>query len=72
MFNTYGRTPFAFMTFGRWTILDRLLDPRCRVLHRQSPIPYAVLRVISCLERVRLLDGLLPLLLAVRQRFRVL
>jgi hypothetical protein len=46
MFNTYGRTPFAFMTFGRWTVAQgRLLDPRCRVLHRQSPIPYAALRL---------------------------
>jgi hypothetical protein len=41
MFDIVGRSPFTFMTFGRCTVaLGRLLDPRLRVFHLQSAIPY--------------------------------
>jgi hypothetical protein len=46
MFNTYGRTPFAFMTFGRCApAQDMGLYPRSRVFYQQSAIPHVIMRV---------------------------
>jgi hypothetical protein len=49
-----------------------MLYPRSRVLYQPPATSDVIVRVFSCVERVRLLDGLLPLLLVVLQRFRVL
>jgi hypothetical protein len=59
-----------------WTLLDLLLGvvvyPRFRVLYQPSATPDVIVRVFSFVERVRLLNGLLPLLLVVLQRSQVL
>ena len=74
MFLNVGRTPFAFMTFGRCTPVHRhgalpsfpsVLPAKCKPLR-------GLVRVISCVQRVRLLGALLSPRPAALQRCLIL